>query len=38
MPVSNFSYDDGFWKSELAKGIEKFDYSNLPFLSLQTLQ
>lgn len=38
IPVSNFSYDDSFWESELSKGVEKFDYSILPFLSLQTLQ
>lgn len=38
IPVSNFIYDDSFWKSELSEGIQKYDYSSLPFLSLHTMQ
>ncbi len=38
LPLSNFSYDKNFWKSELSVHIQSYDYSDLPFLSLYNLR
>ena len=38
VPVSDFSYEPNFWESKLASGIQKFDFGELLFLSLQTIQ
>jgi len=38
LPKSNFYYNNEFWDQEISKGIIKYDYTDLPFLSLQTIQ
>ena len=38
MPVSSFEYNPSFWKSDIYKGVRKYDFSTLPFLSLNTIQ
>lgn len=38
VPLSDFSFDGNFWQSPEAKQIERYDYSDLPFLALQKMQ
>lgn len=37
MPISDFEYNPIFLKSDLYKNIIKYDFSELPFLSLHTM-
>lgn len=37
MPLSDFEYNPTFLKSDLYKNIIKYDFSELPFLSLHTM-
>lgn len=38
VPKSGYNYNSDFWSSELYKAIQKYDFGNLPFVSLHTMQ
>lgn len=38
VPLDSFAINEEFWESKNFKDIRRFDYTTLPFLSLQTIQ
>jgi len=38
MPISNFSFNSYFWNTSISKQIVKYDFSDLPFVSLHTME
>ena len=38
LPQNGFKIESDFWTSQESKGIRRYDFSELPFMSLQTMQ
>lgn len=38
IPLSGFTINSDFWKTKISQAIKDYDFSNLPFMSLHTMQ